>query len=256
MNSTIQCPSCLKTTDIAHGVCTCGFQLPQESMAIIRPIRRQAKIPVAVRIAIFIDSTGSAAPFADGVKMSIKQILEPISKKAKETKVYLFTGGDLDYNQECNLICDGVTAEEAIRATQSLTFSGGGDVEETHIDSLETVLKRTPWEVDFRKYRNALVVFTTADSKPARSGVTPSQLGSSLKQIGISTYLVAEDVPFTQELSHASGALYFPISNNPDPAEMQQIAANISKSILMAATSSTQLMPKADRDNNVIDLEK
>jgi hypothetical protein len=80
-----------------------------------------------------------------------------------------------------------------------------------------------------------LIVFLTADSKPARSGTTPAKLGAALKSRGILVYLVAEDYPFARELAAAADGLFFAISNDPDPVQMQQIAAGISQSLLITA---------------------
>jgi hypothetical protein len=170
--------------------------------------------------------------------MAVKLILEAIAARAREIKVYAFTGGDLDYGQQCVSICNGVTVPEAISEVARLSYGGGGDEPETHGDSVETALNTTLWEPDARRYRNAFIAFLTADSKPARSGITPAQLGAAFKSRGILVNLVAEDYPFARELAQAADGLFFPISNNPDPAEMQQIAARISQSILITAAST------------------
>jgi hypothetical protein len=68
--------------------------------------------------------------------------------------------------------------------------------------------------------------------------VAPAQLGAGLKSRGILTYLVAEDVPFARELVDGAGGLLFPISNNPDPVQMQQVAAGISQSLLITVGSA------------------
>jgi hypothetical protein len=133
------------------------------------------------------------------------------------------------------LLCNGVSVPEAIAEVARLQYGGGGDEPETHADSVETVMTTIPWEPDARRWRNALIMFLTADSKPARSGTTPRQLGTALKSRGILVYLVAEDYPFARELAVAAEGLFFPISNDPDPVQMQQIAAGISQSILITA---------------------
>jgi hypothetical protein len=195
-------------------------------------------VNASVLVSFLIDKTGSTGAFANGVPLATKLILDPISAKARQTKVYVHTGGDLDYDEQCVLLCDGVAAEEGIAAVDRITYQGGGDALETHADSVETVLATTPWEPDAKTWRNAFVAFLTADSKPARSGVTPAQLGAALKSRGILTYLVAEDYPFARQLAEAAEGLFFPISNNPDPAQMQQIAAGISQSILITVAST------------------
>lgn len=241
MNTIIKCPHCLAEYDTAtSSVCpNCQSQTSQVlALTIVQPIRRVQKISASVLVSILIDRTGSTGKFGQGVPLAAKQFLEPIAAKARETKVYVHTGGDLEYGEQCILICNGVTVPEAISEIARLQYNGGGDEPETHIDSVETVIKTTPWEPDPRKWRNALIIFLTADSKPARSGVTPRQLGAALKSRGILVYLVAEDYPFAHELAEAADGLFFPITNDPDPVQMQQIAAGISQSILVTAAST------------------
>ncbi len=233
-----KCPSCSAEFDATHTAScpNCGFQVSLTlAPAIVQPTRRLHKISASVLVSLLIDITGSTGKFAKGVPLAVKQILEPISAKARETKVYVHTGGDLDCGQQCTLLCNGVSVPEAIAEVARLHYGGGGDEPETHADSVETVMTTTPWELDARKWRNALMIFLTADSKPARSGITPRQLGRALKTRGILVYLVAEDYPFARELAAAAEGLFFVISNDPDPVQMQQIAAGISQSILITA---------------------
>ena len=241
MNVVTKCPSCSNDVDAASSrVCpSCGFQLPLDLVpAVAQPVRQVRKVNAWVLMALLIDVTGSTGTFAVGVLLAIKLILASINAKARQTKVFVHTGGDLDYDEQCLPLCNGVTPEEAIAAVGRITYQGGGDAPETHADSVETVLATTPWEPDAKTWRNAFVAFLTADSKPARSGVTPAQLGAALKSRGILTYLVAEDYPFARQLVEAAEGLFFPISNNPDPAQMQQIAAGISQSILINVAST------------------
>jgi len=234
----IKCPSCAAEFDTTNtATCpNCGFQVSLAlAPPIVQPMRRLQKISASVLVAVLIDITGSTGKFAKGVPLAVKQILEAIAAKARETKVYVHTGGDLDCGQQCVLLCNGVSVPAAIAEVARLHYGGGGDEPETHADSVETVMTTTPWELDPRQWRNALIVFLTADSKPARSGITPRQLGAALKSRGMLVYLVAEDDPFARELAAAAEGLFFPISNDPDPVQMQQIAAGISQSILITA---------------------
>lgn len=238
MNTIIKCPSCSADVDTTNSAAcpNCGFQVCLGlTPAIVQPTRRLQKISASVLVSVLIDITGSTGKFAKGVPLAVKQILEPINAKARETKVYVHTGGDLDFGQQCTLLCNGVTVPEAIAEVARLSYGGGGDEPETHADSVETVMTTTPWEPDARKWRNAMMIFLTADSKPSRSGIAPRQLGTALKSRGILVYLVAEDYPFARELAEAAEGLFFAISNDPDPVQMQQIAGGISQSILITA---------------------
>jgi len=239
MNNTSQCPSCSSAIDITkNAVCpSCGFQLCTGLVpVIVQPVRRVQKLPASVLLALLIDITGSTGRFSEGVFQAVKMILDFHAPKIREMRVFLHTAGDLDYGQECTLVGNGVTAPEATTAVERLSFGGGGDEPETHLDSVQTVLNTTPWELD-RHWRNVLILFLTADSKPARSAVTARQLGEALRGRGIQLYVVAEDYPFARELSEAACGLFFSITNDPEPAQMQQIAVGISQTLLLTVAS-------------------
>ena len=72
----------------------------------------------------------------------------------------------------------------------------------------------------------------TADRKPARSGMTVQQLGEVIKQRGLLLYLVCEPMPTMRELIQAASGMMFAISNSPNPADLQRIAAQMSASIV------------------------
>jgi len=237
MSNPIQCPSCQQGFDPANApACpNCGFQVtPGPAPAIAQPIRRAQKVSASVLLAAFIDMTGSTQKFAQGVYKALVGILAGIQARAQQVRVYLHAGGDLDYGEECLLLANGVPPNDALAELQRLHYAGGGDAEETHLDNLEKVLNTTPWEADPCAWRNALVVFLTADTKSARSGVTAEQLGAACKAKDILAHLVAEDFPFAREFVQGSNGLFFPISNDPTADQMQQISAGISQSIVIA----------------------
>ena len=241
MNTFNKCPSCAAEVDTStNSVCPhCHFQFNTDlAPSIIQPVRRVQKLSICALVALLIDITGSTRAYATGVPLIVTIILKLIAAKARETKVFVHTGGDLDYDQKCQLIANGVSPQAAIDEVAKLIYSGGGDDLETHTDSVETVVATTPWEPDARKWRNALIILLTADSKPSRSGITPRQLGIALKERGVLVYIVAEDYPFARELADAAEGLFFPISNDPNPADMQKIAEGISQSILITAAST------------------
>jgi hypothetical protein len=239
MNNNTTCPSCAAGFDAsANPACpNCGFQINAINLPVVfQPVRRVQKSAASVLLALLVDITGSTGKFSDGVRLAPAMIFRTIQAKARTTKVYLHTGGDLDFGQQCTLVCDGGTIDQATPALASLSFGGGGDAPETHLDSIEAVLTTTSWELDPRTWRNAVVGFLTANTKPSRSGVTAEELGAKFKNLGILFYLVAEDFPFARAITDAAGGLFFPISNHPDPAQMQQIASGIGQSILVTAT--------------------
>jgi len=204
---------------------------------IVQPIRRENKIQPEVIIGFGKDITGSSGPFADGTHRSTEQILAAVSAKARSVRAYQLTYGDEDYGQHPVLITNDGTVEQALADSARITYGGGGDEPEHHISGIRELVRVVPWPTDPRKGRGAVVVFMTADTKPDPSGMTARQLGEEIMTRGLLCYLICEPYPFAKEIIDAAQGLMFPITNNPDPAQMQQIAAQLSASILATVSA-------------------
>jgi len=200
--------------------------------AIAQPVRRINKIQPEVVIGIGKDTTGSSGPFAEGTHRSTELILRAVSAKARSVRGYQLTWGDEDYGQHPTLITNDGTVEQVLADSARITYGGGGDAPEHHLSGIRELVNVVPWPTDPRKGRGAVVVFMTADTKPDARGMTARQLGENIKDRGLLFYLVGEPYPFATEIVDAAQGLMFPISNNPDPAQMQRIAAQLGASIL------------------------
>jgi hypothetical protein len=199
---------------------------------IVQPVRPVNKIQAEVIIGIAKDITGSSGPFAEGTHRSTELILRGVSAKARAVRGYQVTYGDEDYGQRPVLITNDGTVEQVLADSARITYGGGGDEPEHHLSGIHELVRVVPWPTDPRKGRGAVVVFMTADTKPDASGMTARQLGKEIKARGLLCYLVCEPYPFAEEIVDAAQGLMFPITNNPDPAQMQRIAAQLSASIL------------------------
>jgi hypothetical protein len=199
---------------------------------IAQPVRKVMKVQPEVNIGFAIDATGSSGPFADGIQRSVAQILKPIGAKARSVRVYQMTYGDEDYDQSPVLITDGGTIEQALADNARIVFEGGGDAPEHHLSGVHALVKIMGRVSDPRKSRGAIIACMTSDTKPDREGMTPRTLGEKLKEFGLLFYAICEPYPFAEELVDAAGGLMFPITNEPDPAQMQKVAAQLSASIL------------------------
>jgi hypothetical protein len=236
------CPSCNATVDPStQSACpTCGFQLksatvPQNTIA---PIAKRLKIPVELEVAMTTDRTGSSKQFEQGIRGMYEMILKPVVTRVKSVKVWHQLHGDMDCGQDMVLLTNGGDIQQAFEDSKRIVFEGGGDPPEHHLDAFENLLRTVPWTADSRRSRGVILGFCTADSKPARSGITAAQLGAEMKSQNILLYLVGEPFPWAQEMVQAAEGLLFPISNSPDPAELQKISGVIAASIPQASRPS------------------
>ena len=75
------------------------------------------------------------------------------------------------------------------------------------------------------------------------AGKSARELGQLIQQRGLLLYLVCEPTATLKELVDGAGGLMFEISNNPDPTELQKIAAQLAASIVatMSAGGTVQM---------------
>jgi hypothetical protein len=164
-------------------------------------------------------------------------IVSQVKAKAREVKCWLASHGDIDDGQNFIIHTDAGTPDQAVEDIKKIAYGGGGDPAEHHLDAVESLLNRVPWTADPTRARGAIIAFTTADTKPAKSGITALALGTKIKEKGILLYLVCELTPALQELASAAEGLVFQISNSPDPGELQKIASQLAASIVATVGS-------------------
>lgn len=240
----LYCPSCQTQVDASVATCpSCGWKFNaspgKPGSSIVRPATRP-KIQCEVDLAATIDRTGSSERFKKGIPLAYEMIVSQINAKAREVKCWLASHGDLDEGQDFIIHTDAGTHEQALEDIKKIVYGGGGDPPEHHIDGIQELLNRVPWTADPSRARGTILAFMTADTKPAKSGISAAELGKQIKDKGILLYLVCEPTPTLKELASAAEGLVFQISNNPDPAEMQKIAAQLAASIVATvATGGT-----------------
>jgi hypothetical protein len=240
-NNEIYCPSCQKPCDAAVDTCpSCGWRsnrmVGRQGPSIVRPAVRP-KLQCEVDLATTVDRTGSSECFQTGIPKTFEMIVSQVGAKARSVKCWLQSHGDLDEGQKSIIHTDGGTPDQAIKDIKKISYGGGGDAEEHHLDAVESLLHRVPWTADPSRARGAIIGFTTADTKPARSGISAAALGREINEKGILLYLVCEPTATLQELAAAAGGLVFQISNSPDPADMQRIASQLAASIVATVAS-------------------
>lgn len=234
------CPSCGTAVDTtANASCpVCAWDLcgttAGRPATVIQPAARP-KLPVDVIVGLGIDITGSSGPFANGIRGNTQVLLPPIEAKAATVRVTVQTHGDEDDGQFPTLVADSVSVAEAVAAVQALHFDGGGDPPEHHLNAIEQLASTLPVAVGGRQ-RGALVFFTTADSKPARSGRTPEDIGAELLRKQLIVCLVGEPGTQLERVGRACNAFMFPIDGNPSPADMKRVAEQVAASIVGSLT--------------------
>jgi hypothetical protein len=215
---------------------TIGPALRQRSLIVpkmpsIRPAPRP-KLPVEVTLGIEIDRTGSSAAFQSGIADSCEVLLETIAAKAKGLKVYVGTHGDEECGEAPVLHTSGGTREQAMSDIKAITFGGGGDAAETHLDGIRHFLETVPWPMDNHRTRGALVAFLTDETKPDRTGASADSIGKAIRAKGLLFYLVCQMTPTLETLLRAAAGLHIAIKNNPDRAELESAASQVSASLL------------------------
>ena len=236
-----ECPSCKSEVDVQFDVCpTCGHAF-QSANPVLKSIVQGAarpKIQVEVEIATTVDRTGSSERFKSGIPMTFEMILNLVTAKARSVRCWVQSHGDLDEGQDFILHTNGEAADQAILDVKRISYGGGGDPPEHHLDAVENLMKTTPWSCDPTS-RGAILAFMTSGSKPAKSGISARELGEEIARQGMLLYLVCEKTPELAQLSGAANGLMFEISNNPDPRDLQRIAAALAASIVQTVKSGS-----------------
>ena len=245
----LSCPSCQTDCGPAvRNVCSnCGWQFNHTAHGgsgpppLVRAATRP-KIQVELTLAIAVDRTGSSDQFKAGIPLTAETILNVVTAKTAKVTCLVQSHGDLDEGQEMVLVTDCGTPDLALADIKSITYGGGGDPAEHHLDAIENLLNTVPLESDPSRARGAILAFMTADTKPTRSGVSAAQLGKEIQRRGVLLYLVCESTPQLKELCDAAGGLMFEVSNTPDAEDLKRIGTALGASIV-ATTAAGRTKP-------------
>jgi len=234
------CPSCqFPVGRLSGDTCPhCKWPLggAASGRSIVKPAARP-KVQSEIDLATTVDRTGSSERFKAGIPATYELIVRSLIPRARTLRCTVQSHGDLDDGQNMILHTEGGTPVQAIADVRQIAFEGGGDPPEHHLDAILNLLQTVPWTADPRRARGAILGFLTADTKPARAGVGPRELGVRIKSRGVLLYLVCEPTPALVELVEGAEGLLFEITNNPDPQELHKIAAQLAASIVATVSA-------------------
>jgi hypothetical protein len=198
------------------------------------------KVPVNVDLVFVVDRTGSSAAFAKGIRRAIPMIARTVLDKAARVRLFLQTHGDLDYGQRPIMVVRDGNFDELTREVERVVFEGGGDAPEHHTHALETLLDNVDWG-GARPYSRAVVLFTTADTKPSPSGRSAAQVAEALLANDVKLFAVCEMESGMKALIERAQSQSFAISNDPSEAEMQGIGRAVGASVTASLVDTAQL---------------
>lgn len=228
------CPGCFRinSNDDVCSYCNREFNAPVLSLrSRVKPTERR-KLQAVLDLSTTVDRTGSSASFAKGIPMAYELVLRDVVLHVKVVNCTLASHGDLDYDEKFIVHCSKSDSDTAIGEMRSITYQGGGDPEEHHLDAIESLLMVTPWHANPLEARSVILCFASSESKPLRSGKSPKELGIEIRNRGILLYLVCERTTRMMELIKGADGFFFQISNSPSPEELRVISNALGKSIV------------------------
>lgn len=253
MPTIIRCESCgeeyLKDDDMCP---KCGSKPSlgasrRKKRTIIRSVHRP-KQPIELILGITIDRTSSSKEFSAGIPVTIETILKMIEKQVHRVRVFVQLHGDLECKgeEEVWLTTDG-SPDQTIRDLSAIEYGGGGDPEETHLDSIYNLYRCTPWGFDSSRTRGVMLAIMNDETKTFKREkyVTIESFGKELISKGILTYMVCNDTARLRQFARSSQAMTFKISNEPQIGDLEVIAQDIVKSIVASVSGghTVPLMP-------------
>jgi|GEM_PF-6370453 len=185
-----------------------------------------------VDLTVLVDRTGSGTLFSQGVELSSRLILDAVAEKIRNLQVSVQTHGDEFYGEYPSWIAKACSASEALQEIQRINYCGGGDDEETHLSAVETALQGINRQRAGSRSRRVILMFVNDDTKPARSGRSATEIGQAISEAGILFYLICQPTPTLTDLAESARGSICEISNAPSVELMQEIARQISGSVI------------------------
>ncbi|RKX21211.1 MAG: hypothetical protein DRP35_04820 [Candidatus Zixiibacteriota bacterium] len=246
------CPSCnYQGLDPNATFCDqCGWNFESDEnqqQPILGSVVRPEQTGSAV-IGITVDRTDSSKRFQKGCKKVIEDTFNGFKINNVSPSIFLFSHGDLDEGQDTIMHTVNGSPQQVILDFNSIQFGGGGFPKENHLDAIEHLKNNVPWNP---LAHNAIISIMNDESKPLRSGKEVENLGQELKSQNIKLFLICEITPILYKLSKSAGGIMIPISNSPNPDEIQIIVQQLTASIQASLGSGNTVPLNENNPNNL-----
>lgn len=203
--------------------------------------------PSCVHFKGVIDGTGSSAAFSTGIKTVIEHLVNELPKSVGKAVFGLHIGRDRDFDRDHDInLGDDLSPNEIKGQLPLISFSGGGDVDETQLDSILLAARQCAWSAEVNT-RRVICVLTSSDSKPSQEGWNAKRVGEEVAQLGIKVILISPPGLKLHDVAAYSGGFFIPLSNTPTAAELQSVSKHLTKTMTQLCNTGggTQALPTA-----------
>lgn len=207
---------------------------------IIKGVKKRIK-PSKASVIALIDATGSSDAYSKGIVEVNEQLLEQLPQRIGSVQWGLHVCRDLEYDQDADFSLGmGISTDILATSLNRIEFIGGGDSEETQLDSVLTIAQTYEFDPSILS-RRALCIYTSSDSKPTRCGKGVPEVADVLNKFGIAAVIVAPRDCNLHALSEDTGGVSIELSNTPDSNDIQRVVALLTASLTQMATRTQAL---------------
>jgi hypothetical protein len=194
---------------------------------------RPRKSPQAVQLLVIADATGSSGPFARGIAHTVGELAQRRPERIAKVDFGPVASRDADLGERDEALLSGGNGQALRNSLARLRFEGGGDEDETHFWSVRDALGYA-WD-DGPMRRRAILLLGSSDSKSI-PGMTLEQLALELMRQRIAVFVVAPATANLRRLAELTDGLYFELSNDPAPQEVQSLVGRLTASMTQTLT--------------------
>lgn len=192
------------------------------------------KKPVACDVLVIDDGTGSGKPWAAGIEKGTEMVVRTLTAKLAAVSFGYTVSRDRDVGEADEQRLANVDGDQLLREQKLIVRDGGGDPEETFGDSVMDAVSGYPFN-HASDVSRAIVLLTTSNSKPTAAGLAPFQVGEEVAKRKIYLFVVGEPGSNVEDMVKGAGKYgggFFHLSLNPSQAEVDQMAARLTATIM------------------------
>lgn len=178
-----------------------------------------------------IDATESSALFSTGIIKINTEVAKNLSRLHSNVLFGLHVCRDREYDKNYDFSLGmGMSCADYILNLNRITFEGGGDEEETQLDSMITIGQTYPCSFSGES-RRAIVLESSSSSKPTMDGLDATAVAHTLKTLGFMVIVVAPTNVNLHDLASGTGGYSFELSNTPKLADIDRVVDLLTKSM-------------------------